>query len=227
MAVTGLVAPYELETRAQILFERYGGFGCGFKRKWYQVDGEHHQGRPFHLWAGHFGTGANMAFRCRVFEQIGSFDPALDVGTVTNGGGDLEMFFRVLEEGYTLVYDPAALVWHRHRKNFDELRVQLTNHGIGLYSFFVRSALVYPHRRWSIFKFGLWFFWYWDVRRLVKSFIATPHVPRKLILAELRGALIGLSRYPKARRRAREIEVDYANGQDSRSNSKLQSERSG
>ena len=37
MAVTGLVLPYELETEAQWLFERYGGFGKGFERRWYRV----------------------------------------------------------------------------------------------------------------------------------------------------------------------------------------------
>jgi hypothetical protein len=45
--------------------------------------------------SGNFGTGANMAYRRCVFDAVGLFDAALDVGTVTNGGGDLEMFFRV------------------------------------------------------------------------------------------------------------------------------------
>ena len=38
MAVTGLVVPYELETEAQIFFELRGGFGRGFKRKWYLMN---------------------------------------------------------------------------------------------------------------------------------------------------------------------------------------------
>ncbi len=49
--------------------------------------------------AGDYGTGANMAFRREVFDRIGPFDPALDVGTPARGGGDLEMFFRVLKHG--------------------------------------------------------------------------------------------------------------------------------
>jgi cellulose synthase/poly-beta-1,6-N-acetylglucosamine synthase-like glycosyltransferase len=110
MAVTGLVLPYELETEAQVLFEWYGGFGRGFTRRWYQVDrpgGE--RAAKSYAWAGMFGTGANMAFRCSLFQQIGTFDPALDVGTAANGGGDLEMFFRLLKEGHTLVYEPSGL----------------------------------------------------------------------------------------------------------------------
>ena len=206
MAVTGLVMAYELETPAQIYFERSGGFGRGFKRQWFTLC----NGQTFHIGAGRFGTGANMAYRRRVFEQIGGFDPALDVGTVTNGGGDLEMFFRVLEQGHSLVYEPAALVWHKHRVTFEELRIQLKNNGIGLYSYFVRSARTYPHRRWLIIRFGLWWFWKWNVRRLVKSFIVKPPIPRALIFAELCGSLSGLGRYSKAKRRAEKIEAEYA-----------------
>lgn len=209
MAVTGLVAPCEMETQAQVLFERYGGFGRGFKRIWYHMDFTSRGDSFLHIGAGKFGTGANMAYRRAVFVKIGEFDPALDVGTVTNGGGDLEMFFRVLEEGHTLVYEPAALVWHRHRRTYKELHVQLTNHGIGLYSYFMRSARNYPRRRREIIRFGLWWFWYWNIRRFLKSYITTPRVPRDLILAELRGALIGVTRYPKAQRRAEQIRAEY------------------
>ena len=72
-----------------------------------------------------------MAYHHSLFDRIGGFDPALDVGTVTNGGGDLEMFFRVLQEGQTLVYEPSALVRHRHRRDYAQLRTQITNFGIG------------------------------------------------------------------------------------------------
>src|SRR6266508_3807433 len=96
MAVTGLVAPYELEAEPQQLFEQYGGFGRGFERQWYRLDPEDRwQAVRRYGWSGMFGTGANMAFRRSVFQRIGPFDPALDVGTVTNGGGDIEMFFRL------------------------------------------------------------------------------------------------------------------------------------
>ena len=42
-----------------------------------------------------------MAFRRCLFNQIGYFDPALDVGTVTNGGGDLEIFSGAERRVYT------------------------------------------------------------------------------------------------------------------------------
>lgn len=199
MAVTGLVVPYELETEAQLLFEQYGGFGRGFERHWYQVDREGNQRTAsLHGWTGKFGTGANMAYRRSLFEQIGPFDPALDVGTPTNGGGDIEMFFRVLKHGYTLVYEPSAIVRHRHRRDYPSLRTQIANNGVGFSAYHIRSALAYPDERAAFAR--LWLQWLrrWHLRRLVRSFKGTEPFPRSLILAELWGYVVGLTRYHKA-----------------------------
>lgn len=212
MAVTGLVMPSELETEAQMFFELYGGFGRGFQRQWFRVDRENgERAATHHGGAGRFGTGANMAYRRKVFESIGSFDAALDVGTVTNGGGDLEMFFRVLKEGHTLVYEPGAIVRHRHRRTYAQLRTQLTNNGVGFYSYLVRSALAYPDERRAFIKLGLWWLWWWNIRRLLISFVHPERFPRDLILAELRGVFTGLSRYQKSRRTAAQIARSFEN----------------
>ena len=200
MAVTGLVIPYELETEAQILFEQYGGFGRGFIRKWYQTD-DGTKGKAMRFGGtGQFGTGANMAYRRKLFEEIGYFDPALDVGTATNGGGDLEMFFRVIKHGYALVYEPRAIVRHRHRRDYAALKTQIANNGVGLYSYFVCSAGAYPDERIAFLRFGLWWMWYWNIRRLIKSYLRPHRLPRELIVAELLGGLVGLFRYQAARR---------------------------
>lgn len=199
-AVTGLVVPDEMDVEAQRLFEEYGGFGRGFDRRYERVDtvsGERAARR--HGGAGRFGTGANMAFRRRVFDRIGLFDPALDVGTPTNGGGDLEMFFRVLKEGGTLVYEPAATVRHRHRRTYDALRTQLTNNGIGFYAYLVRSAMHYPDERAAFLRLGAWWLWWWNLRRLAQTFVSSSAYPRDLVLAELRGSFIGLGRYQRSR----------------------------
>ncbi|HVL69025.1 MAG TPA: glycosyltransferase [Vicinamibacterales bacterium] len=205
-AVTGLVVPDEIDVEAQRLFERYGGFGRGFDRQYFHVNaaaGEATARR--HGGTGRFGTGANMAFRRTLVDRIGLFDPALDVGTPTNGGGDLEMFFRVLKERGTLVYEPAAIVRHRHRRSYEQLRTQLANNGIGFYSYLVRTARVYRDERPSLLRLGAWWLWWWNLRRLVRSFIGRSDVPRDLIVAELKGSLLGLRRYSAAVRRAASI----------------------
>lgn len=205
-AVTGLVVADEMDVEAQRLFEKYGGFGRGFDRHYYRVDtatGERAARR--YAGAGRFGTGANMAFRRELFDRIGMFDPALDVGTPTNGGGDLEMFFRVLKEGGALVYEPSAVVRHRHRRTYEALRTQLANNGIGFYAYLVRTAQAYPDERAGVMRLGAWWFWWWNVRRLGRSFVRTGDFPRDLILAELRGCFTGLRRYARAKEQAARI----------------------
>ncbi|MGH9189577.1 MAG: glycosyltransferase family 2 protein [Acidimicrobiales bacterium] len=210
MAVTGLVVPYELETEAQLLFERHGGFGRGFERQWHRVDlkgGElaarHHSG------AGAFGTGANMAFRRRVFDEIGRFDPALDVGTATNGGGDLDMFFRVLKAGHTLVYEPAAMVRHCHRRDLARLREQVRANGTGFYSFLVRSGVAFPEERPGLLRMSLWWMWHGMLRQLLLTGLRPSAWRRRLVTDQLMGSVSGLTCYRKARAGARAIESRF------------------
>ncbi|MGH2522486.1 MAG: glycosyltransferase family 2 protein, partial [Anaerolineales bacterium] len=145
------------------------------------------------------------AYRCSVFAQLGLFDPALDVGTVTNGGGDLEMYFRVLAEGHTLVYEPNAIVRHRHRREYAQLRRQISCNGNGLYAYFVRSFLAYPRERLPLLWLMIWWLGWWHIRRLAVSFIRPTRFPRDLVWAELRNSLAGLGRYQQARRIAAQI----------------------
>jgi hypothetical protein len=209
MGVTGLVVPYELETDSQILFECHGGFGRGFERQWYRIDRAKGAQTANHHGAGRFGTGANMAFRRRLFDDVGHFDPALGVGTVTQGGEDLDMFFRLLQEGYTLVYEPNALVRHRHRRDYVSLKRQLTNNGIGLASYHVREALAYRNQRPIFIKLHLWWLWHWHIKRLLRALTRPYHFPLDLILAEMKGYLIGVARYSKARRSAQNIAQEF------------------
>jgi glycosyltransferase involved in cell wall biosynthesis len=194
MCVTGLVVPDELDTPAQLLFERYGGFGRGFHRWVYRVEA-HAGAMQAYGGTGRFGTGANMAFRRHFFSDHGVFDPHLDVGTPANGGGDLEMFFRVLKHGHALVYEPAALVRHRHRRTYGELRTQIANNGVGFYAYLVRTARAYPDERSHTIRLGAWWLWWWNVRRLIAGLFRRNAVPLDLVIAELKGSIVGLFRY--------------------------------
>ena len=203
--VTGLVVAAELETRAQLLFEQYGGFERGFQRQWYTRAAHEASGHAvFHHGAGQFGTGANMAFRRSVFDTIGSFDPALDVGTATTGGGDLEMYFRVLQEGYTLVYEPRALVRHRHRRSMDALYRQIESWGRTPFAVEARSVEHYPAEKRGFRQMRRWWFRYVG-RRLVCSLLGWSPLPSSLVWQELRTAWEGASSYRQARADAEAI----------------------
>lgn len=209
MAVTGLVVPYELETKAQIMFEIYGGFGKGFERKTIFPRNGKNRRRWSHLAAGDLGTGANMAFRRSIFNRIGGFDPALDMGTATGGGGDLEMFFRVIQEGYTLVYEPKAIVRHMHRREYSELKAQIRSWGSAFIAYLVRSGVAYPAARFRIFCFAMRWLIGRHLIRIFKNLSGAGRIPVDLMLAELYGSLAGVFAYQRACRDAKHIQVDF------------------
>lgn len=207
MAVTGLVVPAELETEAQVLFETNGGFGKGFQpRRW-----EFPNGKPIHwshVGTGNIGTGANMAYRRSVFATIGDFDPALDVGTPTQGAGDLEMFFRVLAHGFPVLYEPQAVIFHRHRSSLDALYRQLSNNG-AVYAFMVAAAQKFPRLAPQLGLSGLVWFLSGHCIPLFKSLFSPQQFPRSLRWAQLQGCLRGLLTYPTAQKQARAVEQQH------------------
>ena len=124
--VTGLLLPSALETPAQVWFEEYGGFSRGFDRRVFDVKECWPLEEPlFPFSAGLFGTGNNMAFRTSVLRSIGGFDPALGNGTPALGGVDSEVLLRSVLLGHRLVYQPSAIIYHEHRREFDTLKRQV------------------------------------------------------------------------------------------------------
>jgi glycosyltransferase involved in cell wall biosynthesis len=138
-AVTGLVLPAEVTTRAQYFFETHGGMRKGFAPRRFQTLGEEPALEPQEM-----GVGANMSFRRHVLEQLGGFDPCLDLGTETNGGGDLDMLYRVLEAGSVVMYSPDVLVRHLHRRDTDELLRQMHGYGMGYSAFLAKRSAGSP-----------------------------------------------------------------------------------
>ncbi len=126
LAITGIVMPLELETRAQYIFEKDWSFNKGFvPRKFdhrYFLD-HLEDGVP----AWEIGAGANMAFRREAFELAGFFDERLDVGAA-GCSGDSEMWYRIMAEGYTCRYIPQMSAYHLHRKTMKGLKSQLYNY---------------------------------------------------------------------------------------------------
>lgn len=55
--------------------------------------------------------GCNMAFRKTALEAIGGFDPQFRVA-----GDDVDVCWRLRQRGWSLGFNPAAMVWH-HRRN--------------------------------------------------------------------------------------------------------------
>lgn len=119
------------------------------------------------------------------------------------------MFFRIIQEGYTLVYEPDAIVRHRHRSDYASLRTQIIHNGMGCSAYLMRSASIYPTQYFFFIRFGVQWLWQWHILRLVASLARQNSLPPDLILAELWGSCVGLFRYPKARRVSKRIAQSF------------------
>jgi glycosyltransferase involved in cell wall biosynthesis len=203
-AVTGLVAPAELETDAQIQFEHGGyGLGRGLDRR---VIRRQQLGDRDLLRANGFGSGANMAFHRETLIMIGQFDPRFTVD-LPSGGGEVELLHRLVARGYTLVYEPAALTWYMPRRDLETVRAQVFDQGraFGLYLLMCfRKRTV---GRLSLLRFVLrdWG-WKWIALRLRRPGKAT----RFLVLAELAGALVSPMTLWNGRKRFGHLAADIA-----------------
>lgn len=132
--VSGIVLPARLDNAVENLFEQVGGHskGRGFVRESFSKSGPQSP-----LWPlPPFGVGANMAFRREALDRIGGFDVALGAGTPTSGGEDTLAITLVMLEGYDVVYEPAALMWHHHRQDMASLNKQLHGYSVGLTAFY-------------------------------------------------------------------------------------------
>jgi glycosyltransferase involved in cell wall biosynthesis len=214
-AVTGAVLPLALETEAQVLFERAGGFRRGFRP--YRYHGSTLPGNPLYpTGPGIFGAGANMAFRREVLLALGGFDEALDTGPPLPGGGDLDVFYRVVRSGAPLVYWPAALVFHEHRRSLAALRRQYHSWGTGFMAFLTKGYRTDPPQRRKLRRMVAWWVGY-QLRRLHGSVRGRTALPTAMVLAELWGGVQGLAgEYGRSERRVARLRQRYPRAEAAR-----------
>lgn len=183
LCVNGMTMPIELETDAQIFFQRSGGLGRGFKRAVYDCA----VNDPLEAWQS--GAGTNMALRRSVVERVGAFDEGLDVGTPVRGGGDTDIFRRILTAGFRIVYDPEAVNWHRHRRDWAGLRRQLYGYESAGFAVWARCLFIEGEMEAAILA------WRWirrEVPAIVRQIVRPPsHLPHDLSRARFFGALGG------------------------------------
>lgn len=202
-AVTGHVLPIELESESQARFEVYGGLGKGFER--FERNGEWFRGLRGAVPTWKLGATANAAFRASLLADpaIGVLDEALGAGMPTGCSEDTYLFYRLLKAGWTIVYEPAAWVWHRHRRDPIALRRQIYAYSKGHVAYHLTTLL----------RDGDW-------RALVRLGYSLPKVyasrafarvrgrseyPLSLIAVEIAGTLAGPFALWRARRKVRRL----------------------
>ena len=204
VAVTGLVLPLVLETESQILFERYGGFRRGCDK--IRFHGPTRPGNPLYpCGAGIFGAGANMAFEVDTLRSLGGFDNALDTGATLPGGGDLDIFYRVIRAGYPLVYEPSMTVRHEHRRDLSGLTAQYESWGKGFMAFIGKSGKTDRALSRRLSRTRIW--WWLDTsKQAVLALLGQHPLPLRMVLAAARGGLIGsCGEFGRSQRRVKAI----------------------
>lgn len=141
--VTGLVLPFELESEAQVLFEKFAGFSKGKSFDSVIYDNRVHvPDDPLYPYLpAVFGAGANMAFSTAALRQVGRFDETLGPGTLPGCSEDTDYFFRVIEAGLAIAYEPQAIVRHKHRRDMRSLERQLRSYGSGFSAFIAKLVV--------------------------------------------------------------------------------------
>ncbi|MDG4668929.1 glycosyltransferase [Mycobacterium sp. 236(2023)] len=145
--VSGLVPSGELRTAAQAYFDQRVSWAGSLKPRVYSMAAPPADQPLFPFQVGRFGTGANFAVQRDRILELGGFDEALGAGTASQGGEDLDIFFRVLAAGDVLATEPAAIVWHRHRSDNEALLKQARGYGLGLGAWLTKVVLNSEHRR--------------------------------------------------------------------------------
>jgi glycosyltransferase involved in cell wall biosynthesis len=169
-AVSGIILPAELETPAQIWFERYYG-GFGGQRTFLPLtleadksvrpllrgsrilvrDSTGAEIRRSSLYGiGAYVAGANMAFRKSSLERVGGFDNTLGTGTPARGGEDLAAIIAILWTGGQVGYEPGAVVNHQHRREYADLLSQLHNYGLGFTAMLTSLVLGDSRHFWGL-----------------------------------------------------------------------------
>jgi GT2 family glycosyltransferase len=198
--VTGLTLPLALDTFAQVLFEEYGGFGRGFSRRTYDMHEHRPSDRLFPYAIGRVGSGNNVAWDRKLFSKIGGFDPALS----KIGAEDISAFFDALNSGFTIVYQPAAIVFHEHRSDFSQLRNQVYWYGIGLGGYLARCLTKDTMRFVTRIPFGLVYLLSSTSSKNAKK---SRGFPQELTRLERRGVWRGAALYIRARMRPTRVLV--------------------
>lgn len=102
-----------------------------------------------------YGQTANLAVRRAIFDQVGLFRPHLTTG------GDADLCWRILQQGWQIAPAAQAVVQHRHRSTLADLRSQWRRygrsnrylhelHGVSLAKELTWRVWVYRWSRWLL-----------------------------------------------------------------------------
>ena len=146
-----------------------------------------------------FGSGANMAFDTSILRKMGGFDDSLGAGSIALGGDDLASFFQVITRGFTLIYEPGAIVYHRHYREYAHLQRSAYGYGAGLTAFIMKTVVDRPVRLFDLARRIPYGLYYALNARSPKNSRKAADYPRELNWIERKGMAAGPILYFRSR----------------------------
>jgi len=209
--VNGLTLPAEMETKAQVLFEQFNAFGNGFKRIIHNVTTKplHDPLYPYN--SLNYAASVNMAYQTHILRQLGGFDPALGPGSLAKSGEDVDFYLRCVLNGYTIVYEPTAVIFHYHRRDYTYFTKQTYDYGVAFTAFVTKFIIHNPQHLWHLVG---------KMPQVVKELFGNSSTkkvrrdsdfPKELKRNEYLGWLYGPVAYIRSRKRVKQIIGEFGN----------------
>jgi glycosyltransferase involved in cell wall biosynthesis len=119
----------------------------GWERRTYHRSDPHNEHPLLACTAGGLGAGAGTVMLTDVARELGGFDVALGPATPACGGEYIDLLVRLLRRGYTISYEPNAIVWREHPARAEARRREIYRYGVGLGAIFSKRLVAGPARR--------------------------------------------------------------------------------
>jgi glucosyl-dolichyl phosphate glucuronosyltransferase len=93
--------------------------------------------------------GANFAVRRQVFDEVGLFDVKLGrKGSKLLGGEEVELFKRIRDAGYKIVYTPNSVVWHKIAEKLKPEYIETYAYWLGVSEAHIDKSVVSRLKYW-------------------------------------------------------------------------------
>jgi hypothetical protein len=139
--------------------------------------------------------------------RISLLNEVLGPGSPVGAAEDTYLFYQVLRAGFTIIYEPASFIWHKHRRSMEALRHQLYGYGRGMIAYELET-LVNEHDLRALLQLAL-VLPIWRLREIfreIKQLVSGKKSDTlELLSLGLRGNLAGPWAWWRSRRRVRTI----------------------
>ena len=205
-AVTGMISTAAIENDAQLYFHVRLNWGAVGERRVFDLKDNRDDSPIYPYSAGIFGGGANFSVSRTALKDVGGFNEALGGGVPAGGGEDLNMFIRIILSGHQLVFQPAAIVHHRHRATTAELAKQMRGYGSGATASLLAVALGSARARRELpVKTVLGLVRLMRLQSPAKDVSQYPTLPKGMLRLEIGSLALGPWLYLKGVRRNRRL----------------------